>query len=92
MFLSNFCTQPKSSGVPPRDPSITQEKVINFLRAHGYEYRDQAKRTVIYRRGLSIIHVPRSTTIAEDWVRAQFQFIDGVTKDDINEFLAACRS
>ena len=78
--------------MPPRDPAITQEKVINFLREHGYAYRDQAKRTVIYRKGLSIIHVPRSTTIDEDWVRGQFQYIEGVTIEDIKAFLAACRS
>ena len=69
---------------------IPRDSLINKLRALGYSYKDQQKRTDLYRRrgGTEIAFVPRTRLLTERYVRSILRQA-GCEDADIEAFIGA---
>jgi hypothetical protein len=72
---------------------ISRETFINKIRALGYKYKNQQKRTYMYRKvgGTHRIFVPMADLLEDDYVSSTLAQA-GETASDIQAFLASAKS
>lgn len=71
---------------------VSRSAVINKLRELNYSYKEQLKRTYVYKKdgGTQRVFVPMRDLIADEWVMSQFQQI-GMTEDEVKRFIGMCK-
>lgn len=66
----------------------TREQLCNRLREAGFRFKRQADRTMLWRRGVDRIFVPRRNDISDEATRSILRQA-GLTEPEIEAFLRA---
>ena len=72
---------------------VRRQTFINKIRALGYAYKSQQKRTMLYRRkgSTQYISVPRPELLEDAFVKNTLRQ-SGVSTDEIEQFLKSAKS
>ena len=71
---------------------VRRDQFINKIRALDYSYKNQQKRTYLYRRknSTSYISVPMADLLEDEFVTHSLRQA-GCTEDAVKAFIAACK-
>ena len=72
---------------------VRREHFVNKIRSLGYKFKDEQKRTYLYRKtnGTHFISVPKPDLLEDEYVMSVLRQA-GLTDEDIKAFIASARS